>query len=219
MAGLLAWVRWWNTEHRPEGLDGRTPFEAWAGDPTPLSDAGARQLAFFALEDDGRVRTITTHGVRWHRRDYLAGWMVGRTGTKVVVRHLPHHDDSVEVFDVADGDYLGSACLAEAASEAQVRALKAARTASARRLRADLKAAERLRRDRFQAQTVAGPAVRRRTPTRAEAGAELEGTARRDRRALARPDLIPHSPVPDHWVLPVPLPAHEQEGDGHRGES
>ena len=27
-ARLLAWTRWWNTEHRPSPLQGRTPLQA-----------------------------------------------------------------------------------------------------------------------------------------------------------------------------------------------
>jgi putative transposase len=202
VAGLLNWVSWWNSRHRPAGLKGRTPLEAWMADAIPLAEAPPEQLAHFSLESDGRERTITSHGIRWHRRDYIADWMVGLTGTRVGIRHLPHHDDVIEVF-AADGRHLGSAYLAEAATAEQVRALKAARTASARRLRADLKAAEKLRRERFKAQTVAGPAERSRTPARGEAARELEGGTRRDRRLLARPDLVPHGPVPGHWARPV----------------
>ncbi|MCX4537894.1 hypothetical protein OHA79_46565 (plasmid) [Streptomyces sp. NBC_00841] len=47
--------------------------------------------------------------------------MNGRTGTKVSVRHLPHHDDTIEVFDTATGRHLGSAFLAAAASREQIR--------------------------------------------------------------------------------------------------
>ncbi|MFF8781233.1 Mu transposase C-terminal domain-containing protein [Streptomyces sp. NPDC015140] len=57
----------------------------------------------------GRTYTISTSGVRWRRRGCLAPWMKGRTGTKVSVRHLPHHDDTIEVFDAATGRHLGAA--------------------------------------------------------------------------------------------------------------
>jgi putative transposase len=218
VADLLGWVEWWNSAHRPGELGGKTPLEAWAADPTPLADVPNEQLAHFTLEDDGRERTITSHGVRWHRRDYIADWMVGHTGTKVVVRHLPHHDDVLEVFDTS-GCHMGTAYLADAATREQVRALKAERGAAARRLRADLKAAERLRRERFTAQTVAAPAQRRRTPTHSEAETELEGGRSRDRRALARPDLIPHGPAPEHWARPAgPLDQQQEDGD-HSGEN
>ncbi|WP_083975827.1 Mu transposase C-terminal domain-containing protein [Kitasatospora azatica] len=96
VALLLDWVRWWNTEHHPPGLDGRTPTEAWNADPTPLRDVPPEHLPFFALEDDGRTRTITTNGISWRGRPYVAPWMVGHTGTKVRLRRLPHHDGEIE---------------------------------------------------------------------------------------------------------------------------
>jgi putative transposase len=75
---LLDWVHWWNTEHHPAGLGGaRTPLQAWEADPTPVDEVPAGDLAWFALEDDGRTRTITTSGVTWRCRAYIASWMVG----------------------------------------------------------------------------------------------------------------------------------------------
>ncbi|MHC6624490.1 hypothetical protein ACYTFC_00020 [Streptomyces globosus] len=66
---LLRWVRGWNTGHHPEGLaGGMTPLAAWEADPTPVEDVAEERLAFFALEDDGRVRKITTNGISWRRR-------------------------------------------------------------------------------------------------------------------------------------------------------
>ncbi|MFE9868174.1 Mu transposase C-terminal domain-containing protein [Streptomyces sp. NPDC005506] len=183
----------------------------------------ARQLATFALEDDGRTYTISTSGVRWRRRDYLAPWMNGRTGTKVSVRHLPHHDDTIELFDATTGHHLGSAFLAAAASREQIRSLRAARTAAARRLKADLKAAEKLRR-RFEASTTATlpkpPAAPPRppaSPTSVQAEEELGAVAQTDRRVPARPDLVPHGPAPDTWAGPkrsrTPTPDGGQADD------
>jgi len=170
-------------------------------------------MATFALEDDGRTYTIGTSGVRWRRRDYLGPWMNGRTGTRVSVRHLPHHDDTIEVFDAATGRHLGSAFLAAAASREQIRSVQAARTAAARRLKADLKAAEKLRRRRFEASTTAAPPRPLTSPTSAQAEEELGAAAQTDRRALARPDLVPHGPAPDTWARPRPLriPAPDEE--------
>jgi putative transposase len=42
-----AWTRWWNTEHRPRALAGRTPLEAWQADPTPVTDVPAADLWTF----------------------------------------------------------------------------------------------------------------------------------------------------------------------------
>ncbi|MGW3044392.1 transposase, partial [Kitasatospora sp. NPDC001159] len=118
---LLDWVRWWNTEHRPAGLGGAlTPQMAWEADPTPVEDVPPGHLVHFALEDDGRTRTITTSGVTWRRRAYVAPWMTGHVGTKVRIRHLPHNDLQIEVFDATDpARHLGSAYLADQASEEQ----------------------------------------------------------------------------------------------------
>jgi putative transposase len=186
-------------------------MEAWSCDPTPLHDVAAEQLAHFGLEDDGRTRTITTQGVQWRNRHYIAPWMVGQAGVRVAVRHLPHHDMTIEVFGL-DGAHLGSAVLAEAASEEQVRKVRNARTAKARRLRADMKAAERLRRERFKAVTTATPPKRLGALTEAEAETEL---AESDAADLRRPDpgYIPHQPVPDGWARPVPPAADEPEDD------
>nr|WP_228472879.1 Mu transposase C-terminal domain-containing protein [Streptomyces cyaneochromogenes] len=213
---LLEWVHWWNTEHRPKSLDGLTPMEAWRSDPTPLREVPAEQLAHFGLEDDGRTRVITTRGVQWRNRHYIAPWMVGQAGVRVAVRHLPHHDMTIEVFGL-DGVHLGSAVLAEAASEEQVRKVRNARTAKARRLRADMKAAERLRRERFEAVTTAAPPERLGALTEAEAEAELADSAATDLRR-ADPGYIPHQPVPDGWARPIP-PAADEPGNDTPGEN
>ncbi|GAB3934839.1 hypothetical protein GCM10027614_08570 [Micromonospora vulcania] len=60
VTALLDWVRWWNTEHRMDVLGGRTPLQAWLADPTPLSTVPPEDLRLFTLEDDGKVRKITT---------------------------------------------------------------------------------------------------------------------------------------------------------------
>ncbi|MCY0935165.1 Mu transposase C-terminal domain-containing protein [Streptomyces sp. H34-S4] len=88
---LLDWVAWWNTEHHPAGLDANlTPLAAWEADPAPVEDVAEERLAFFALEDDGRVRKITTNGISWRRRAYIAPWMAGHVGMRVRLRYLPH---------------------------------------------------------------------------------------------------------------------------------
>lgn len=209
---LLTWVRWWNTEHQPKRLDGRTPREAWLADPTPLYDVPAGQLAHFGLEDDGRTRVITTQGVQWRNRQYVAPWMVGKAGLQVILRHLPHHDTTIEVFDMHN-EHLGTAVLADAASPEQVRALRNARTAKARRLRADLKAAEKLRRERFEAVTTATPPQRLGTLTAAEADTELAGETAVDIRRQANPGYVPHQSVPDGWAQPVPPQSTPSHGD------
>ncbi|MFJ6798883.1 Mu transposase C-terminal domain-containing protein [Streptomyces sp. NPDC091268] len=150
MRVLLDWVAWWNTEHHPEGLvKGLTPLAAWEADPTPVEDVAEERLAFFALEDDGRVRKITTNGIAWRRRAYIGPWMAGHVGMRARLRYLPHYDGQIEVFSTEEwGRHLGTAYLAQAAPVEQRRALSSVREKKARALKADLKAAEKLRKTR-----------------------------------------------------------------------
>ena len=53
----------------------------------------------FTLERRRRTRTLTSHGVRFRNRDYVAAWMTGQAGREVTVRFMPHHDHRIEVFD------------------------------------------------------------------------------------------------------------------------
>ncbi|MFE1775596.1 Mu transposase C-terminal domain-containing protein [Streptomyces sp. NPDC059008] len=125
-ARLLAWTLWWNTEHRPAPLRGRTPLEAWQADPTPVTDVPAADLWTFTLEDDGRPRKLTSHGVRWRGRTTSPPWMTGQAGGSVTVRYMPHHDHEIDICD-ASGKYLGPAHLADAATPEQLGALRTAR--------------------------------------------------------------------------------------------
>ncbi|GAA2350356.1 Mu transposase C-terminal domain-containing protein [Streptomyces kunmingensis] len=205
---LLDWVAWWNTEHHPRGLTGgRTPQQAWNADPAPIEDVPEEHLAFFALEDDGRARKITTNGVSWQRRAYIAPWMTGHVGTLVRLRYLPHFDGTVEVFAATgDGHHLGTAYLAETATPAQQRALSTIRTQKAQALKADLKAAEKRRRTRYTTTTTPSTPTRRRTPTTNEAQTEIDQAQTTDLAARALPDLIPPREPPATWARPRKRP-------------
>src|SRR5690242_16272104 len=108
---LLAWVVWWNTENVMSELEGMSPLQAWLGDPTPLTTVPAADLRLLMLEDDGRERKITTKGVAWRARQYVGAWMTGQVGRSVRVRHMPHHEHEIEVFDATTAQHLGAAVL------------------------------------------------------------------------------------------------------------
>ncbi|MQY40311.1 hypothetical protein SRB17_83440 [Streptomyces sp. RB17] len=91
-AEVLAWITWWNTEHRPDGLSGQSPVEAWQRDLTPLSDIPEAAAWALMLEGEGRAWKLTSHGVRWRGRDYVGAWMAGQAGRSVRIRYIPHHD-------------------------------------------------------------------------------------------------------------------------------
>ncbi|MFJ9847534.1 Mu transposase C-terminal domain-containing protein [Kitasatospora sp. NPDC101155] len=203
---LLDWVRWWNIEHTSPALAGRTPLQAWLEDPTPIEDPKPGQLWAFTLEDDGTARTLTTSGVYWRGRYYVGEWMQGLAddGIKVRIRYLPHHTHEIEVVDAITGAHLGAAHLADAASDEQRAAVRRTRSAEQRRLRKALTAAEKLRTERFAAVTTARTPQPLQALTAAEAEDELAAADGRDLRALALPGLIPHTPLPDGWVMPRP---------------
>lgn len=174
-AELLAWVRWWNTENVMPALGGRTPLQAWLEDPTPLATVPTADLRLLMLEDDGRTRKITTKGVAWRARQYVATWMTGQAGREVRLRHMPHHEHEVEVFDARTGAHLGAAFLADQASPEQIAQVHRARAARRRQLQADLRAAEKARRIRYAAATTAVPPQPVTPVTAAQAAAEIAG--------------------------------------------
>lgn len=203
-ARLLGWVEWWNTSHRPEPLNGKSPLQAWEADPTPVREVSPEELWTFTLEDDGRVRVISTNGVRFRRRDYVGPWMSGLTGTGVRVRFMPHHDHRIEVFDATTGRYLGPATVADEASPEQITAVRTARAARSRRLRKDLTSAQR---ERYAAVTRPGKPQRLGAVSAVEAGEELTAADWADLSRLALPDLIPPSAPPAEWRTPPGLAA------------
>ncbi|MBT2429628.1 DDE-type integrase/transposase/recombinase [Streptomyces sp. ISL-112] len=202
-ARLLDWTRWWNTEHCPVPLRGRTPLQAWQDDPTPLRDVPAADLWTFTLEDAG-IRTLTTRGVRFRKRDYVGAWMTGQGGIQVRVRFMPHHEHRIEVYHAATGRYLGPADMADQATEEQVSAVRRARAARSRRLKKDLEASQR---QRYAAATQAEPPRRLGALTGAQADAELARSAGTNLSQLALPDVIPPAAPPADWRTPASLAA------------
>ena len=192
---LLEWVRWWNTEHRMSVLHDRTPLQSWLQDPTPISTVAAEDLRLLMLEDDGRTRKITTKGVKWRSRWYVGtSWMTGQAGREVRLRHMPHHEHEIEVFDARTGEHLGPAILADAAGPEQIEQLRRAREERRRRLQADLRAAEKVRRHRYAAATTAESARPLTAVTSAQVSAELGDFAEVQLPAVARAGLIPLGP-------------------------
>ncbi|WP_221507156.1 Mu transposase C-terminal domain-containing protein [Streptomyces sp. RK75] len=200
-ARLLAWTLWWNTEHRPTPLQGKTPLQAWQDDPTPLRDVPTADLWTFTLEDAG-TRTLTTRGVRFHKRDYVGAWMTGQAGIQVRVRFMPHHDHQIEIYHAATGRYLGPAHLADQATDEQISAVRRARAARSRRLKKDLEASQR---ERYAAVTQPEEPRRLGTLTTAQAEAELAQASDTDLSQLSLPDLIPPAMPPAGWRTPASL--------------
>jgi putative transposase len=217
VAELLAWVGWWNTENVMSELEGMSPLQAWLGDPTPLTTVPVGDLRLLMLEDDGRERKITTKGVAWRARQYVGAWMTGQVGRSVRVRHMPHHEHEIEVFDATTAAHLGAAVLADRASSEQIAELRGARDERRRRVRADLRAAERARRVRYAATTTAAPPQPLDAVTAEQAATELAELGSQRLGAHLRDASHPVGagagtgvaelrsgvpPIPAHWVLP-----------------
>lgn len=201
---LLEWVVWWNTEHHPRALQGRTPLQAWQQDPTPLREIPPQDLRTFTLEDAG-TKKLTTHGVRFKGRSYMAAWMTGNAGITVRVRYMPHHDHEVEVFDAVTGRHLGPAHLADQATTDQVKAVRRARQARTRRLAKDLKDSQE--QDRYAASTQPETPRRLGALTATQAEHELARSDLTDLSALALPDLLPLTAPPPGLPIPASVAA------------
>lgn len=210
----LTWILSWNTEHTMPSLAHRTPAQAWLADPTPVFEPPARDLVHLTLRDDGKVRVISSKGVHWKNADYVGEFMHGRVGTRVRLRHMPHHSDQIEIFDAASGRYLGPAYKSDAAPADKVAEVIRVRAARARRQRRELKAAEKLRAARYAAVTVPGPPVALEALTNAQADAEIRRERGTQLRALARPDVIPLSEPPEGWARPRPRGGNDRAEDG-----
>jgi putative transposase len=204
---FATWVRTRNAEHRMQGYGDLTPLESWNSDDTPLREPTLRDLDTFLLEADRSTRIIHGHGIRWQNRDYVGAWMTGRTGTEVVVRYQPHHPRTIEAFHAQTGQHLGTAHLADEASEQEIREVYQARDERVKRLRRDLADAQRRRRRQFQPLTQAGPARQAGTMTRKQAAAEL-GAPPRAR--IKEDDGVPAGYMPRRltpgarWAIPTP---------------
>ncbi len=139
--------------------------------------------------------------------------MTGQAGREVRLRHMPHHEHEVEVFDARTGEHLGAAFLADRASAEQIAQVHRARAVRRQRLQADLRAAEKARRIRYAAATAAVPPQPVTAVTAAQAAAELADAGDVTLQAEARPGLMPPRPPEPGWVLPR-APARPPPGPG-----
>ncbi|MEU7067673.1 Mu transposase C-terminal domain-containing protein [Streptomyces sp. NPDC046161] len=208
--GLLRdWVHDHNTG-RTVARTGMTPLAAWQADATPVRCIGPADLRAYMLESDGRPRKITSHGVDFHGRSYMPLDGVGRIGTRVWVRWMPHHAHEVDLYTVSGNRYLGRAVLADEASEAVRRRVLRARDERDVSLRRALKRSAVRRRTKYEAVTEAGPPRRATVMTGREAAAELaqQAPGRRVRRASG-PGYRPRTPPAPGWAVPDPSDSTE----------
>jgi putative transposase len=130
--------------HRPHrSLGGRTPEQAWLGDPTPIREPDERTVRLLALPSVRR--TVVTRGIGFRRGHYVAPELNAVVGDEVDVRHAPHDDGWVEVFH--DDRWLCTALRSSRMSRAQAGAVARRRKQDSRR--ADAAMERRLMRDQL----------------------------------------------------------------------
>ncbi|GCD99096.1 hypothetical protein [Embleya hyalina] len=142
----------------------------------------------------------------------VGDWMTGQAGREVTVRFMPHHTHEMDVC-TRHGCRLGAAHLADRATDGQRAALRRARATRARRLRAEAKAAEQPRRDRFAPATLPADAHRLDAVTAHEADREPARHYDGDLTESAPPDLIPPAPPPADRATPDTLKARTRPTD------
>jgi putative transposase len=97
---------WYNHEwhHSGQGMDGRTPAEAWNANAVPKREIPEHIKKYlFTMRF---VRTVSKNGVRIDGFDYYAKEMVEHTGQKVQVRVGLEHSLKVHIFSLPEQKYL-----------------------------------------------------------------------------------------------------------------
>lgn len=186
VARFDAWVAFYNTERPHRGLNGATPVQRWAGDPTPLE--------LVAPEDARRMLTarrsakVQRDGVHRGGLAYLAVELAELVGEEVELAFAPHDLRWVEVY--WRGAWVCTAYPHDAHTrDDQIRIL-AQRRAHAAELRRRQRRAHRQAQARLAPSTASQPDAAE--VTQLPAAAEGQRGPRQDEalRAAARTDLL-----------------------------
>ncbi|MFJ5035309.1 Mu transposase C-terminal domain-containing protein [Streptomyces sp. NPDC088560] len=203
-----------NHEHRIRSLGNRTPLQAWKADRTVIHDPppGALKRSLPLVRN---TFTITDTGIHWMGRTYLETWMRDHIGTRVRLRHLPGHLDTVEAYDADTDHYLGTARWTNAAGPHLIRRVKEANRDDAARLKKALQKrpviiAERLAAERFAATTTPAPPQLLHTLTTEQAHRQLEHTHGPDPRHTPNESLPEPSPSWTNTRRLQPPPADDE---------
>lgn len=225
VARVLRWRTEWNTEHTIGELGNRTPLQAWQDDLTPLRDIPREALHRYTLQG-GRKHVVHTAGIRWDNAYYYSDedWFRYRIGTEVLLRYMPHHRRTVQVYSATNDTYLGEAYLKDSATPEQKKNVIRGNRRVAERAQRDRERAQRMLRPRFAAISTPGPAQPLNELTRQEAGNELNrlGISLPDQTPACLPEPTaswdnphPSAPQPPPEPLTPHLPAPTQSWDPH----
>ncbi|MEU7749368.1 Mu transposase C-terminal domain-containing protein [Nonomuraea sp. NPDC049158] len=201
---LMEWVEGWNNKHVNDTL-GTTPAQAWHDDPAPITEVSREELRLLTLEDDRKVRTITSKGIhRGKKRRYVAPWMTDEVGLIVKLRLLPHYEDEVEVFDARDDRYLGAAFLSDRSNADDRAEMYRARAKTTRRTNNTQQTAASVMKMRYRPVTSAEPPRRMTVLAAEETNKKGEEPNQDAMAALAIVEPPPRDEdLPAGWVSPL----------------
>lgn len=148
IAKAQLWVAHYNNDRAHSSLAGATPLQAWTADTHPVRQVPDEALYESMLRAE-KPRKVSKNGIRFHNIDYVCAALNGHVGRKVHIRHLPHDDTFIEVFD-ATGHHLGTATPAGRLSPQQRSDLLSTRRSQYLVSRTLLKDARALRQRRFE---------------------------------------------------------------------
>jgi putative transposase len=148
IAKAQLWVQHYNNDRPHSSLAGATPLQAWTADPHPVRRVPDEALYESMLQAE-KPRKVSKNGVRFHNVDYVCAELNGHVGREVHIRHLPHDDTFIEVFD-STGHHLGTATPAGRLSPQQRSDLLRSRRSQYLVSRALLDDARALRQRRFE---------------------------------------------------------------------
>jgi transposase InsO family protein len=94
VARLAAWIDQYNLERPHTALDGQTPAEVFASDPTPLAIAPEELLRRYLLK--GETRVVTRGVLGYLKEEYIGPGL--REGEKVEIRVDPNDLRTIEVY-------------------------------------------------------------------------------------------------------------------------
>lgn len=97
LAEFEDWMEYYVLEREHQGLQGRTPLQAWMDDATLLRTREPHEL-FAGMLVATKKHTVTKNGIRFRGVDYVDHDLGKLKGRKVEVRYLQHVHDEIEVF-------------------------------------------------------------------------------------------------------------------------
>ncbi len=150
---FLAWIEHYNNERPHSSLEGRTPREAWEGDPTPIREISEADLRWLAIPS--HERKVLHDGIHHKSLTYIAPELDGLVGETLLVKFTPHDRTRIDVF--RNGEWLCTAYPQHVLGPDEREAVLRQREASRRKHANAMRRSSRRARRRLSASTAGSP--------------------------------------------------------------